>query len=41
MEAASRFDSILTGQRICDQQGFIRLGDRCDLGSLSHHLFVD
>ncbi len=41
VEGAGDVDGVLAGQRIDDEQDFVRPGDRLDLGRLGHELFVD
>ena len=38
---ARQIDGVLTGQRIRDQQHFMRIGRGFDLGRFRHHLFVE
>ena len=41
IEGAREIDRVLAGQRIRDQQHFMRVGRGFDLGRLAHHLFVE
>ena len=41
VERAREIDRVLAGQRIGDQQHFMRIGGRFDLRRFRHHLFVE
>ncbi len=41
VEGARQIDRVLAGQRIRDQQHFMRIGGGFDLGRFRHHLFVE
>ena len=41
VERAREIDRVLAGQRIGDEQHFVRIGGALDLGRLRHHRFVE
>jgi hypothetical protein len=41
VEGAREIDRVLAGQRVRDQQHFMRVGGGFDLGRLAHHVFVE
>ena len=41
VEGARQIDRVLAGQRVGDQQHFVRIGGALDLGRLVHHLVVE
>ena len=41
IEGAREIDRVLAGQRVGDEQDFVRIGRRLDRGRLGHQLFVD